>query len=62
MDNFEQGTLPQKQKDMVHAQCWECGEHKMCNEYIACCVGTRLHSCNECEERIRSANNNSPVL
>ena len=67
MDNFEAGTLPQKQKEInrvllcpakdevthVKAQCWECGEHKLCNEYLACCTGTRFHSCPKCEKRIR---------
>jgi len=52
MDNLEASNPPQKQEEMVQAQCWECGEHKICYEYIVCCTGTRFHTCKDCEERL----------
>jgi hypothetical protein len=55
MDNFEQGTLPQKQKDLVEAVCWDCGTKKLCFEFIVCCTGTRFHTCRECERRIKES-------
>lgn len=55
MDNFEQGTLPQKQKDLVEATCWDCGTEKLCFEFIVCCTGTRFHTCPECERRIKES-------
>lgn len=54
MDNFENGTLAQEQPDMVLAQCWECGEKKMCYEHLVCCTGTRIHTCPECRKEIES--------
>ncbi len=40
MDTFENATPPQEQPEMVLAQCWECGEKKMCYEHLVCCTGT----------------------
>jgi len=37
---------------MVLAQCWECGEKKMCYEHLVCCTGTRFHTCPECRKEI----------
>jgi hypothetical protein len=56
MDTFESATPPQKQPELVKARCWECGEEKMCVEYIVCCTGTRFHNCLECEEKINNEN------
>ena len=57
MDNFENGTLAQEQPDMVLAECWECGEKKMCYEHLMCCTGTRFHTCPECRKEIESRAN-----
>ncbi len=54
MDTFENGTLPQEQPEMVQAQCWECGETKLCYEHLVCCTGTRFHTCPECRKEIES--------
>jgi hypothetical protein len=52
MDTFENATPPQEQPEMVLAQCWECGEKKMCYEHLVCCTGTRFHTCSECRKKI----------
>jgi len=52
MDTFENATPPQEQPEMVLAQCWECGEKKMCYEHLVCCTGTRFHTCPECRKEI----------
>jgi hypothetical protein len=54
MDNFEAATLAQIQKDMIKAECWECGELKICYEYIVCCTGTRFHTCIDCQIKIQN--------
>lgn len=53
MDNFENASPPQEQAEMVFAECWECGQTKMCIERIVCCTGTRLHTCPECRKIIK---------
>ena len=52
MDTFENATPPQEQPDMVQAQCWECGETKLCFEHLVCCTGTPFHTCPECRKQI----------
>ena len=52
MDTFENATQPQEQPEMVMAQCWECGEKKMCHEHLVCCTGTRFHTRPECRKEI----------
>lgn len=52
MDTFENATPPQEQPELILAQCWECGESKICYEHIVCCTGTRFHTCLECREKI----------
>ena len=54
MDNLEAATPPQKQPELVETQCWECGEEKLCYEYLVCCTGMRFHTCPACEDRIRA--------
>ena len=54
MDTFENATLAEPQAEAVKAQCWECGEVKICIEFITCCTGTRFHTCFECKEKILS--------
>ena len=52
MDTFENANPPQEQPEKVLAQCWECGETKMCFEHIVCCTGTHFHTCPECRKKI----------
>jgi hypothetical protein len=37
---------------MVLAQCWDCGETKLCFEHLVCCTGTRFHTCPKCRLKI----------
>lgn len=52
MDTFENATVPQEQAELVRARCWDCGEEKICFEYIVCCTGTRFHTCEVCRKKI----------
>ena len=52
MDTFENGTLAEEQPEMVLAQCWECGQSKLCFEHLVCSTGTRFHTCPECRDEI----------
>lgn len=53
MDTFESASPPQEQPELVFANCWECGQAKMCYEHIVCCTGTHFHTCAECREIIK---------
>jgi hypothetical protein len=52
MDTFENATPWQEQPQMVQAQCWECGEMKLCFEHLVCCTGTHFHTCPGCRQKI----------
>lgn len=54
MDTFENGTLAEEQRNMVLAQCWECGQTKLCYEHLVCCTGTRFHTCPQCRTEIEN--------
>jgi len=41
MATFENATPPQEQPEMVAAQCWECGETKLCFEHLVCYASWR---------------------
>lgn len=59
MDNFEASQNPQEQSDLITTICWNCGENKICKEYIICCTGTKFHNCLECEIKLaENANKN----
>ena len=45
MDTFESGTLPQEQSEMVLAQCWECGETKLCHDRLQLSVVRNRTGC-----------------
>ncbi|MGL4465664.1 MAG: hypothetical protein ACRDD1_04485 [Planctomycetia bacterium] len=50
MDTFEEASPAQKSAGLHDAVCWECGENKLCYEYVVCCTGTMFHVCPDCEE------------
>jgi hypothetical protein len=55
MDTFESASPPQEQPEMVRATCWECGEIKICHEYVVCCTGTHFYTCPECRDLLQPA-------
>lgn len=54
MDTFEGSTFAEEQKELVFKECWDCGEEKMCTEYIVCCTGTKFYTCPSCKDKIKN--------
>lgn len=52
MDTFENANYAQEQEHPVLSECWECGQEKMCIEYIVCCTGTKFYTCLECKNKL----------
>jgi hypothetical protein len=46
-------VVPQavRQPNMGMGICWECGEERLCYEFVVCCAGTIFRLCPECEAK-----------